>query len=423
MAFLARRVPLSSSSFALVSLSFLVLACGGALSPERGSEAPSDGAPANPLPAASGSAAAAVEATHRVAGIVDPTRDGMVAFALKVPVGWKMTQSFTRTWEGAVSTPQVHLTLAAPDGSAHIEYRPIRVHTWSEGPMTEQLRAQKRSWGMDPRMSENELAPTSGSAYARDVMLPILAQEGSTITNVRNPQDAPEERTGSEVKRRGSIDGTLPDGQQVRVETRLRLMMQQGGSDTYITWGAVPSITRTTGDLEVAHTHTRIAQDSIVRNPAWEKLENEDAAKGLQANSDASRQQHEATMNQIQQNTNAMTAAHNQRMADIQRQGDANTARYQERMADMDRDFAAWQDQSASQDRQHEYTIDTIRGEHKYVDPTTGQTVKVDGGYDNVYRANTGADLQGTTILATDAPLDPHQVDWVQLQKLSQAEY
>jgi hypothetical protein len=415
--------PLTSSRFVVVCMSLLVLACGGVLSPEPDPEAPLGAPPASGLPPASGSATAAVAPTHRVAGIVDPGRQGMVAFALKVPVGWAMTQSFTRRWDGAVSTPQVHLTLAAPDGSTHIEYRPIRMHTWSEGPMTEQLRAQKRQLGMDPRMSEAEMPPLSGSVYARDVMLPILLKEGLVVTNVRNPQDAPEERAGQQVKRRGSVDGTLPDGQQVRVETRLTLMAQQSGSDTYITWGAVPSITRTTGDLEAAHAHTRIAQDSIVRNPAWEKLENEDAARGLQANSEASRQQHEANMNTIQQNTQAMTAAHNQRMADIQRQGEANTARYQERMADMDRDLAASQEQSASQDRQHEYTIDTIRGEQKYADPTTGQTVKVEGGYDNVYRGNPGADLQGAPIFATDAPLDPQQVDWVQLQALSQAQY
>jgi hypothetical protein len=110
-------------------------------------------------------------------------------------------------------------------------------------------------------------------------------------------------------------------------------------------------------------------------------------------------------------------------MADIQRQGAANTARYEERMQAMDQDHAAWQAGQASRDRQHEYTIDTIRGEHKYVDPTTGQTVKVEAGYDNVYRANTGTDLGNTTILATDAPLDPQQVDWVQLQALSQSQY
>lgn len=407
--------------FVVVVLSLVTLACAGAASPSPSSDRPSSSGEV--LPPASGSAAAGVAATHRVVGIVDPTRQGMVAYALKVPIGWAVTQSFTRRWDGAVSTPQVHLTLAAPDGSTTIEYRPLRVYTWAEGPMTDQLRAQKRQLGMDPRMSEMEVAPPSASAYARDAMLPILANEGLVITSVRNPQDAPEERTGQDVHRRGSVDGTLRDGQQVRVEARLRLTVQQNGSETYITWAAVPSITRTTGDLEAGYAHTRTAQDSMVRNPAWDRLEHDDAARGLQSNNEVSSQQYQNNMNTIQQNTQAMTAAHNQRMADIQRQGDANTARYQDRMDQMDNDMAAAQRQSESQDRQQEYTIDTIRGEQKYVDPTTGQTVKVEAGYDNVYRANTGTDLQGTTILATDAPLDPQQVDWVRLQALSQSEY
>jgi hypothetical protein len=66
--------------------------------------------------------------------------------------------------------------------------------------------------------------------------------------------------------------------------------------------------------------------------------------------------------------------------------------------------------------------VDTIRGEHKYLDPTTGQMVKVEAGYENVYR-NTGTVLAGARILATDSPLDPQRVHWVQLQKQSQQQY
>jgi hypothetical protein len=185
----------------------------------------------------------------------------------------------------------------------------------------------------------------------------------------------------------------------------------------------VPSMTRSARDLEAAYAHARIAQESIVPNPTWQKLEQEVQQKGYQTNSEASRQQHESTMAGIQRNTDAMTAAHNQRMADIQRQGDANTARYQERMGAMDQNMAAWQAGQASSDRQQEYTIDGIRGESKYVDPTTGQTVKVADGYDNVYRGNNGTDLSNAPILATQSPLDPQQVDWVELQKLSMQEY
>jgi hypothetical protein len=262
------------------------------------------------------------------------------------------------------------------------------------------------------------------SAYCGKVIVPRLAKEGLAIQNVHGAQDAAEERTSpQQVKRRGSVDGTLADGTKVRVECRVRIDTQQSNQETYVSWSVVPSITRARGDLEAAYAHTRTAQDSIVPNPAWQKLEQEAAQKGAQANSDASRRQHEATMGQIQQNTAAMTAAHNQRMADIQAAGAANTAAHQQRMNDMDANMQGWQAQQASSDRQHEYSVDAIREESKYADPTTGERVKVQDGYDNVYRANDGLDMGNTTILATDAPLDPQQVDWQQLQKLTLQEY
>jgi len=230
--------------------------------------------------------------------------------------------------------------------------------------------------------------------------------------------DAPDTVGDSgETLRRGSVDGTLPDGQQVRVECRMQVASMTAENERYTSWAVVPSITRTRGDLEAAHAQTRIAQESIVRNPAWQAAEQAAAAQGQQMNSEASRRQHEATMAGIQRNTEQMTAAHQQRMADIQRQGDANTAAFEARMDAMDQSHASWQERSASSDRQQAYTIDGIREEARYADPSTGQTVTApESNY--AYRS-----ADGRTLLATDAPLDPQQVDWTQLQKLTQAEY
>jgi hypothetical protein len=290
--------------------------------------------------------------------------------------------------------------------------------------MTQQLRAQKQQFGMDPRMAANELEPMPASAYCGQQIVPRLADQGLSIGSLHGAQDAAEERSSpQQVKRRGSVDGTLADGTKARVECRMWLDTQQAGQDTYVSWRVVPSITRARGDLEAAHAQTRIAQDSIVANPAWQELEQEAAQQGARANSDASRRQHESTMAQIQENTAAMTAGHNQRMADIEAAGAANTAAYQQRMNDMGAGMQAWQAQEASNDRQHEYSVDAIREVSKYADPTTGQTAKIQDGYDNAYRANDGLDLRNTTILATDAPIDAQQVDWQQLQKLTQAEY
>jgi hypothetical protein len=164
-------------------------------------------------------------------------------------------------------------------------------------------------------------------------------------------------------------------------------------------------VTQTAGDLEVIHAHTRVAQDSIVPNPAWMQLEQEAQSRGMQANNEASRQQHEATMDQIRANTEAMTRAHEQRMDNIRRVGEANTARFNDRMSQMDRD--------------QRIRVDTIRGETRYADPTTGERVKVEDGYNHVYRNQQNSNL----YYATDIPIDANKVDWQELQKVQLKDY
>lgn len=355
-------------------------------------------------------AAPASAETHRTLGIVDPERGNMVAFALKIPADWTARQRMTRSWEGAVATPQVTLEIRSPSGSDQVTWYPVVNHLWSEGPMTAQLRAQKRSFGLDPRTSPNELAPMSASAYARTVAVPrLMQQEGLALGELTHDQDAPEVPVTGGVTRRGSVDGTLPDGTRVRVECRMRVGSQQIQSDTYTAWSVVTSVTRSTTDLEAAHAHTRFAQDSIVTNPSWSALESQDQQRGYAANGEASRRQHEATMAGIQQNTAAMTAGHNARMAAIEQSGAASTAAYEDRMAAMDHDQAL--------------TISTIRGESLYADPTTGQQVMVQDGSNHVYRANNGQDLGNAPILGTSTALDPQQVDWVALQQVPLSEY
>jgi hypothetical protein len=135
------------------------------------------------------------------------------------------------------------------------------------------------------------------------------------------------------------------------------------------------------------------------------RIEQEAQARGLQANQEASRQQHEATMAQIQANTEAMTRAHEQRMAAIRQFGEANTARFNQRMADMD--------------REQRIRVDTIRGESKYVNPATGQRVKVEDGYKHVYNSQQYPNL----FFATDTPIDPGALDWQELQKIQLQDY
>lgn len=358
--------------------------------------------------AASTSASASARTSpYRLLGILDPDREPMVAFALKIPSDWTAKQEFHRKWEGAVGLPQISITLSAPDGGSQIVYFPASQYVYSEGPMTSNLRAQKRSFGLSEKTSPNELAPMPPVQYLRSIFLPTLDQSGMTLKDIGNEQTAPQTRgENGQFQSRGSIDGTLPNGNRARIEVRISQSSQQLGSDTYHTWNVVPSITQTsTGDLEAVHAHTRIAQDSIVRNPDWFKIEQEAQARGYQANQDASRQQHEATMAQIQASTEAMTRGHQQRMEAIRQFGEANTTRFNQRMTDMDRD--------------QRIRVDTIRGESKYVNPATGQQVKVEDGYNHVYNSQTHPNL----FLGTDTPINPSALDWQELQKVQLKDY
>lgn len=106
----------------------------------------SKGQPATSAP----SSAQARPLPYRLLGILDPDREHIVAFALKVPSEGRVKQEFYRKWEGAVGLPQITITLSAPDGRSQIVYFPSTMYLYSEGPMTSNLRAQKRSFGMPP---------------------------------------------------------------------------------------------------------------------------------------------------------------------------------------------------------------------------------------------------------------------------------
>ncbi len=173
------------------------------------------------------------------------------------------------------------------------------------------------------------------------------------------------------------------------------------------------SITQTAGDLEAAHAHTRVAQESIVVNPAWQQMEQEAQNRGAQMNSEASQRQHEATMNQIHANTAAMTQGHEQRMNDIRRFGEANTARFNERMQQMDQNKAAFDSRMSGMDRQQELNVDTIRGVSKYSDPATGERVKVEDGYDHTYRSRQDPNV----YYQANTPVDVGEVNWQECKR------
>ena len=379
------------------------------------SEEAADGQPAQgkPQPPKAGQ--------YRLLGLLDPDFNNMVAFALKVPRGWQVNQSFKRVWDGAVPNAQVYISFRSPDAAQRIDYLPLNLYMYSDGPGAQRLRQQKQQMGIDPSLAPNELAPMPALTYLKRILLPQLAQNGvelSGIGNERTMPSHPSKTSAGLTESSASVDGVLANGRKVRVEARMALGKQAINGDTYYQWSVVPSITQTSGDLAATYAHTKTAQESIVINPAWQKKNGELMAKGYQANSEASRRNHEATMGNIAANTAANTAAHIGRMNDIAAAGAANTDRHNGRMADMDKNMASYQANEARKDGQHEAYVDNvIRNETKYANPSTGERVKLDNRYEHAYTDGKGTYYQSNT------PLRASDVNWQELGKVSLNDY
>lgn len=423
------------SQFSCLALAIGVMACGNAATgadadDQKGrvaaqsahqmeaidnAENPADGQPTQgkPQPPKTGQ--------YRLLGVVDPDFDNMVAFALKVPRGWQVNQSFKRVWDGAVPNAQIYISFRSPDAAQRIDYLPLNAYIYSDGPGIQSLRQQKQQMGIDPRMAPNELAPMPALTYVKRILLPQLAQNGVQLRDIGNERSTPahpSKTSAGVTESSASVDGVLPNGRKVRVEARMALSQLPSNGDTFYSWSAVPSITQTSGDLAATYAHTKTAQESIVSNPAWQKKNGELMTKGYQANSEISRRNHEATMGNIAANTAANTAAHTRRMGDIAAAGAANTARFNDRMKTMDQNMANHQANEARKDGQHEAYVDNvIRNETKYANPSTSDQVKLDNRYEHAYTDGKGNYYQSNT------PIRASDVNWQELGKVSLNDY
>ncbi|RAK68405.1 hypothetical protein [Hymenobacter edaphi] len=363
-------------------------------------------------PAAPTPAALPPDQQYRLLGVIDPDMNNIVAFALKVPRAWKVEQSFKRRWDGAVPTPQIYLALRSPDGSQQIEYLPLTQYTYTEGPMAQNMRQQMQSMGM-PQLP-NDVPPMPPLVYIKQMLLPGLAQRGLSIRNLTNETVLPAQPAANQVTKSSAyVDGELGNGRRARVECRINLQSLQANGETYHVWQVFPSITQTNGDLAASYAHTKVAQESIVSNPTWQKLNNDVVQRGQQSNYQAG----ERNLADQRRWADIQRQGHEQRMADIQRQGAASTARYNDRMNQMDVDKAAFDARMNSGQRQQEYFVDAINEKQKYADPSTGERVKVDAGYNHVY-----TDRQGH-YYGSNTPVNAGSVDWQELQKLSMKQY
>lgn len=354
---------------------------------------------------------------YQLLGVKDPDF-GIIAFAMKIPRGWAAKQAFQRQWDGANPWNQVYVVFRSADSGQQIEYLPASKYVYSDGPGPNNLRMQKQSMGIDPRMAENELAPMPALAYISRVLLPQLAQNGLTLRDVGNEREtAPHSvpTPGSDtphMESSASVDGVLPNGNRGRVEIRIGWSEVRNNQDIYYSWWATPSITQTgNGDLDATYAHTETSRTTLAYNPEWLRKDRELAEKGNRATTEALTRSHAANMENIAQwgRINKANAAAS--MERINANAAASAARQEQQFSNSNARMAA-------NDRANELFLDVvIDGKAKYENPTTGERVKVDSNYNHTYTDNAGYYYQ------TNTPLKSSDVDWQEMEKVPFDDY
>lgn len=352
------------------------------------------------------------------------------AFSALIPKGWKHEGGvvWKSLQECRADLVGARVKISSPDGAIQFESLPSK--SWSAASdqlMMQSLQMQAAQGGCDVG------GPMSAEEYLRQV---LLANElrGATVVDVKRntevEQDlmkrAPEyqasaQRYGGQAEVRPSaITANLKwsDGTEgialISVGTVITNTPNQftGAWSQFSmsnaserSWIRFPAARR----IEAEQFLTNL-KSSIRTNPAWKQ-----AVEGYMAELGRQQErQHHVTMAAIDQQTRNMTTAHNQRMADIQAQGTANTARHNDRMATMDNNMRSWEQQQATQDRQHTRYVQAIREVETW--QGGNGAVELSSGYDQAWSRG-----DGTYILSNKPGFDPAAVfqdqNWTEMKR------
>lgn len=352
------------------------------------------------------------------------------AFSVLIPKGWK--------YEGGVIWKSLQecrsdmvgakYAISSPDGA--IRFQALQPHSWnaaSDQMMMQNMQMQAAQGGCDVG------GAMSGEDYLRQVFVPNELR-GATVLEVKTNPEA--ERLLAEQAAAFQASARQYGGQaDVRPSAITARVKWSDGTEGIVLISIRNVITSTpnmyTGEVQQlsmstaserswvrfpaarrneAETFLANMKSSTRTNPAWKQ-----AVEGYFA--DLGRQQerqHHIAMATIDQNTRNMTAQHNQRMADIKAQGDANTARHNDRMNSMDNTMRSWEQQQASQDRQHTRYVQTIREVETW--QGSNGAVELSSGYDQAWSRG-----DGTYIMSNKPGFDPSAVfqdqNWTEMQR------
>lgn len=352
------------------------------------------------------------------------------AFSVLIPKGWKHEGGviWKSLQECRSDMVGARYEISSPDGA--IRFKGLQPHSWnaaSDQMMMQNMQMQAAQGGCDVG------GPMSAEDYLRQVFVPNELQ-GASVAEVKpNPEaervlaeqaaafQASARQYGGQAEVRPSAisarvkwsDGTegivLISVRNVITTTQNMYTgaMQQMSMSTASerSWLRFPAARRDEAESFLAN-----MKSSMRTNPAWkEAVEGYFAELGRQQ-----QRQHHIIMDGIDQNTRNMTAAHNQRMADIQAQGAANTAKHNDRMAAMDQSMRSWEQQQASQDRQHTKFVQTIREVETW--QGSNGAVELSSGYDQAWSRG-----DGTYILSNKPGFDPSAAfqdqNWTEMQR------
>lgn len=354
------------------------------------------------------------------------------AFSVLLPKGWKHEGGIH--WKGLNECRGELVTASwkasSPDGAIRVVSLPAHSWGWASDPMMQ----QSMMMGAQNGGCETGL-PIQAEQYFREVFAQRELQ-GASITEVKDNPAAVRLMDEKSAKLRASSNGYGGTTTVTNSAITARLKWNDGSEG--IALCSVTNMRNVSQNMysgamqEVTTSFT--SERSYIRFPAARRDEAErilvNTRSSIRTNStwqqavdgycaQLGRQQeaeHRQRMAAIDAQTQANTAAHNQRMANIQAQGAASTAAYEQRMNGMDTQMRSWENQQASQDKQHTAFVQTIREVETWKD-ASGSPVEMSSGYDQAWSRG-----DGSYILSNKPGFDPSSVfqdqNWTEMKRV-----
>lgn len=380
-----------------------VAACGSAPASEAAKAAlPDSTAAATSTTAMEPTATPPAAPRYDVRGIFDPGMGGIIAFAIKLPHGWALQQSFGRSWINAYPTVELYTNISSPGGHMVIENLPDMAYTYDGSPMGQRLAQQMEQATGKP---SGMLAPMLPVPYLKQVLLPLLAQKANLHPRIVAEHQEPVKQLPAQApgmpgmqQATGYLDCVLAAGRKMRIRTTLTVVDAPQGTQ-FVSWHADNALLQTDGDMAAVEAQQRAILKTVVTNPTWARQNQELQDRGMQANTEQ-----------------GMAA-----LRQLQAQQKINNEQFQQRMANQQQQFAQhhanWMAQQHANDQSSQAFRDYLGGQTLYQNAETGQRTRVDNTYNHVYQ-----DGQGHT-LATNAPLSAGNVNWQELQQVELKNY